>query len=75
MVRYNIRINSGDNDVTYKYYFVHKDWETISQEESDKAFNEAVTELNRIYKTYGRFATKTGVLRLFDSFGFMESLP
>ena len=33
-------------------------------------FNEAVKELNRVYKTYGRFATTTGVIRLFESFGF-----
>ena len=36
----------------------------------DDAFNDAVTELNRVYKNYGRFATQTGVTRLFESFGF-----
>ena len=70
MIRYNIRINHGDNDITTRFEFVHKNWKTISAEESDKAFNEAVKELNRVYKTYGRFATTTGVIRLFESFGF-----
>ena len=74
MIRYNIRVNTGDNDVTHVYYFVHKDWNNISQEDSDKAFHEAVTELNRIYKTYGRFATQVGVTRLFESFGFERTI-
>ena len=68
MIRYNIRITHGDNEFVKTYYFVHKKWNTISKEDSDKAFNDAVQELNHIYKTYGRFATETGILRLFDSF-------
>lgn len=75
MVRYNIRINHGDNNITKKYYFVHKDWANISKEESDKAFNDAVQELNRIYKTYGRFATEVGIIRLFNTYGFEISIP
>lgn len=70
MVRYNIRVNSGDDDVTIKYEFVHKDYANLSAEEQDKAFDKAVKELDRIYKTYGRFATTAGVVRLFNSFGF-----
>ena len=53
-----------------EYYFVHKDWNTISKEESDKAFDVDVKELDRIYKNYGLFATEIGVCRLFKSFGF-----
>lgn len=75
MTRYNIRINYGDNDITRKFYFVHKDWNTLSQEEQDKAFDDAVKELNRIYKTYGRFATQLGVTRLFQAFGFEVTVP
>lgn len=75
MVRYHISVNNGDKDVTVKYYFVHKDWNTISKEESDKAFDAAVKELDRIYKTYGRFATEVGVCRLFESFGFDRAYP
>lgn len=70
MVRYNIRVNYGDDNMEKMFYFTHKDWSTISKEGSDKAFNDAVTELNRIYKTYGRFATQVGITRLFDTFGF-----
>lgn len=69
MVRYFIRVNNGDNDTTVKYSFVHKDWDKLSKEEQDKAFDNAVKELKRIY-SYGRFATTTGVIRLFSSFGF-----
>lgn len=70
MVRYNIRVNNGDDNITVKYEFVHKDYATMTNEEQDKTFNEAVKELDRIYKNYGRFATTTGVVRLFNSFGF-----
>lgn len=75
MVRYNIRINTGDNNVTTKYYFIHKDWKHLTTEEQDAAFNKAVEELERIYKNYGRFATNVGVERLFRSFGFERTVP
>lgn len=74
MVRYFIRVNHGDANLTVKYSFVHKDWQSLSKEEQDAAFNNAVIELDRIYKTYGRFATQVGVLRLFNFFGFELSM-
>ncbi|MBQ8218257.1 MAG: hypothetical protein IJZ79_03035 [Bacilli bacterium] len=74
MLRYNIRVNYGNNNLTKKFYFVHKDWETMSAEDQDKAFNDAVTELNRIYKDYGRFATQIGIVRLFEKYGFDETI-
>lgn len=74
MVRYNIRVNYGDADITKKFEFVHKSWNSLSNEEQDKAFDDAVKELNRVYSTYGRFATSTGIIRLFDSFGFELSI-
>lgn len=58
----------------FSIIFFHKNWSVISQSESDAAFNDAVTELNRIYKTYGRFATQTGVTKLFESFGFERTV-
>ena len=70
MIRYRIRICTGDNNTERTYHFVHKDYEKLSTEEQDIKFNEAVEELNRIYKNYGRFATNTGVIRLFSSYGF-----
>lgn len=57
-----------------KFEFVHKFWNSLSNEEQDKAFDKAVKELNRVYSTYGRFATSTGIIRLFDSFGFELSI-
>ena len=75
MVRYNIRVNHGDDDVTTKFYFVHRDYATLSNEEQDQAFDKAVKELNRIYKTYGRFATEVGIVRLFNHFGFERDIP
>lgn len=75
MLRFNIRVNHGDDNVTTMYYFVHKDYETLSEEEQRKAFDDAVHELNRVYKTYGRLATETGIARLFATFGFERSLP
>ena len=74
MVRYNIRVNYGDADITKKFEFVHKSWNSLSNEEQDKAFDKAVKELNRVYSTYGRFATSTGIIKLFDSFGFELSI-
>lgn len=74
MVRYNIRINYGDADITKKFEFVHKSWDSLSNDEQDKAFDKAVKELNRVYSTYGRFATSTGIIKLFDSFGFELSV-
>lgn len=73
MVRYNLQIAHGDNNIVKKYYFINKNWQTLTKEETDKAFDSAVKELDRIYKTYGRFATEVGILRLFDSFGFEVS--
>lgn len=46
----------------------------LSDKEQNEAFNKAVKELNRVYTTYGRFATTAGVLKLFDSFGFELSI-
>ena len=74
MIRYNIRVNHGDANITTKFYFVHKDWATISQEDSDTAFDKAVKELNRVYKNYGRFATEVGIVKLFESFGFERTV-
>lgn len=74
MVRYHISINHGDKDITVRYLFVHKDWQIISQEDSDKAWDTAVKEINRIYKTYGRFATEVGVVNFFNSFGFERTI-
>lgn len=75
LIRYSIRVNHGDADITVKYYFVHRDFASLTDEEQDKAFDKAVKELNRIYKTYGRFATEAGVMSLFDSFGFERTIP
>lgn len=75
MIRYSIRVNHGDADVTVKYYFVHRNFASMTDEEQNKAFDRAVKELNRIYKTYGRFATESGVVSFFSSFGFERTIP
>ena len=74
MTRYRIRVNHGDADTTVTYDFVHKDHAVLTKEEQDQAFDQAIKELNRIYKSYGRFATTTGVIRLFASYGFELSI-
>ncbi len=73
--RYNIRVKYGDKDKMIKLYFVHKKYQEFNIGEQDAAFDAAVKELNYIYKTYGRFATLTGITRLFDTFGFERALP
>lgn len=74
MVRFHIRVNTGDNDTTNTYYFIHKNYATVSNDEQYKAFDSAVKELDRIYKNYGRFATSTGVINLFKDFGFEQTI-
>ena len=74
MNRYFINVNNGDANITKQYCFVHRDWDSISVEDQDAAFDKAVKELNHIYKDYGRFATTIGVTRLFESFEFELSL-
>ena len=73
--RYNIRVKYGDEDKLIMLYFVHKEYQNLSISEQDLAFDAAVKELNHIYKTYGRFATLTGVTRLFNTFGFDRTIP
>ncbi len=75
MVRYSINVNYGDKDITHKFYFVHSKWNVLSVEEQNKAFHEAVMELNRIYQNYGRFATQVGITKFFNSFGFENTIP
>lgn len=75
MVRYNIRINIGDKDVTTKFYFVHKDYQTLNEEQQNVEFDKAVKELERVYKNYGRFATEKAVESLFRGFGFERTVP
>lgn len=74
MIRYHINVNTGDDDHTTTFYFVSKDRQKLSEEETNSSFNEAVHELNRIYKTFGRFATHTGVTRLFEHYGFERTV-
>lgn len=74
MIRYHIRINTGDNNKTHTYYFVHKNHDTLTNDEQNKLFDMAVKEINKIYKTYGRFATTKGVVNLFESFGFEQTI-
>ena len=74
MVRFHINVNYGDADTTKLFWFVHKNYQNLSDDEQALEFDKAVKELDRIYKTYGRFATTVGIKRLFDSFGFEESV-
>ena len=75
MLRFHIRVNTGDKDVTKMYWFVHKKWDALSEEEQAKDWQAAIDELNHIYKDYGRFATSVGVHKFFDSHGFEITVP
>lgn len=75
MIMFHIRVNTGDNDSTAIYYFVHKDYANLTDDEQQEAFDAAVKELNHVYHDYGRFATSVGVTRLFDKFGFERTVP
>jgi len=82
--RYSIRVKYGDADKEEVFEFVHKSYieamlgnisreEIMSEAEQDAAFNNAVQEINYIYKTFGRFATGVGVTNLFAKYGFERS--
>lgn len=70
MIRYHIRVNNGDNNITKKYEFIHKDWKTKSEEEQGKDWQKAIDDINYIYEKYGRFATSTGVIKFFKEHNF-----
>lgn len=72
---FTIRINIGTENKTVVFYFVHKDKFKLSEQEQVQAFDKAVKELDHIYSDYGRFATETGVIKLFGSFGFERTKP
>lgn len=75
MVRYNIRINIGNEDRTVKFYFVHKNWQKLTEDEQQNDWQKALDELNHIYKDYGRFATEAAVTSLFNKFKFERTVP
>ena len=71
---FHIHITVGTVEKVIYFHFVAID-QTKSLDEQKAMFNDAVQELNHIYKDYGRFATEYGVLSLFRKFGFEETVP
>ena len=63
IVHYKIRITYGD--VIEQFIF-----DTLDSENADKRFDEAVKEINRIYKEKGRFETYAEVKKHFQKYGF-----
>lgn len=63
IVHYKIRIMFGD--VIEQFIF-----DTLDSENADKRFDEAVKEINRIYKEKGRFETYAEVKKHFQKYGF-----
>ena len=63
IVHYKIRIMYGD--VIEQFVF-----DTLDNENADKRFDEAVKEINRIYKEKGRFGTYAEVKKHFQKYGF-----
>lgn len=76
MLRFFIRVNSGDEDHlrTIKYEFVHKDWQTLSEKEQEEQWDTTIKELNEFYKKYGRFGTQAGVTSYFREHGFERTI-
>ena len=74
MVRFYINVNIGDDERTVKFWFIHKNYDTLDEDKQQEAWQKALDELNHIYKDYGRFATEVGVCRLFNKFGFERSV-
>lgn len=63
IVHYKIRIMYGD--VIEQFVF-----DNLDSENADKRFDEAVKEINRIYKEKGRFETYAEVKKHFQKYGF-----
>lgn len=63
IVHYKIRIMYGD--VIEQFIF-----DTLDSENADKRFDEAIKEINRIYKEIGRFETYAEVKKHFQKYGF-----
>ena len=63
IVHYKIRIMYGD--VIEQFIF-----DTLDSENADKRFDEAVKDINRIYKEKGRFETYAEVKKHFQKYGF-----
>ena len=63
IVHYKIRIMYGD--VIEQFVF-----DTLDSENADKRFDEAVKDINRIYKEKGRFETYAEVKKHFQKYGF-----
>ena len=63
IVHYKIRIMYGD--VIEQFVF-----DTLDSENADKRFDEAVKEINRIYKEKGRLETYAEVKKHFQKYGF-----
>ena len=70
-LKYNLMMNHDSIEVSDRIFGfatpAQKEFNAIFRE---KAFDLAVKELNFIYSTYGRFATKIGITRLSNHFGF-----
>ena len=71
---FHIHIAVGTIEEVRLFHFVALD-RTKSIDEQKTMFNNAVQELNHVYKDYGRFATNFGVIKLFKKFGFEETVP
>ena len=63
IVHYKIRIMYGD--VIEQFVF-----DNLDSENADKRFDEAVKEINSIYKEKGRFETYAEVKKHFQKYGF-----
>ena len=74
MIRFHINVNNGDDDVTIRYEFVHKEWQTLSEEDQYKQWDIAVKAIDHLYKTCGRFATQVGVSKFFEQYGFERTI-
>lgn len=72
MIEFDITINHGDADIEKQYQFIHKDWKNLPESEQRLQFRAAKNELDYVYKTYGRFATQVGIIKLFEHFGFIQ---
>lgn len=64
-VHYKIRIMYGN---TIKQFV----FDSLDDKDKDERFDEAVKEINRIYKTSGKFKTYGEVKRHFAGYGFYE---
>lgn len=68
--RYCVYVSVGEPPHDVRLIFKHISCGEMFSYETDAVFEFAAKELEKIYTKYGRFASESAVINLFESYGF-----